>query len=156
MRYLNLPRPERTDESIPATPTETTLAFHTLGSEASSSATDDPVPEETTPYQASALDPPSRNEENLTSDQPSLEETASLQEPASLEEPSSLEAPSSLKEASSLTETEEDTQPTKNWYDTLSFQQGSNFSSKFSSRFLPPQSPLSTLASRSFKEVLPR
>ena len=49
------PDPSGTDESIPATPTETTMAFDTLGSEAGSSATDDPetsVPEETTPNQA--------------------------------------------------------------------------------------------------------
>ena len=63
------PDPRGTDESIPTTPTETTMAFDTLGSEAGSSATDDPetpVPEETLPNHASALDPPSRNEENLT------------------------------------------------------------------------------------------
>eukprot|EP00795_Rhopilema_esculentum_P007308 gene7308-biopygen659 len=54
------PDPSEADESVPATPAETTMAFDNLGSEAGSSATDDPetpIPEETMSDQASALDP---------------------------------------------------------------------------------------------------
>ena len=125
------PHPSGTDdeESIPETPTETTMAFDILGSEAGSSASEDEataVSEEPTPDPASALEPLPTEELQNDKEQTSLEAP-----PSKPEEPPSLSTPEDLSNIL------EDAQPTKNWYDTLSFQQGTNTSSKFSSP-LPP------------------
>ena len=125
------PDPSRTydAESISEAPTETTMAFDIFGSKAGSSASEDEataVSKEPTPDPASALEP--LTTEYLQNDK----EQTSLEAP-----PSKPEEPPSLSTPEDPSRILEDAQPTKNWYDTLSLQQGTNSSSKFSSP-LPP------------------
>ncbi|XP_065055323.1 uncharacterized protein LOC135683867 [Rhopilema esculentum] len=109
------PDPSGTDdaESIPETPTETTMAFDIFGSEAGSSATEDEataVSEDTTPDPASASEP--LVTEGLQND---MKQTSLEEPPSEPEEPTSKpEEPPSLSTPEELSSILEDAQPTKN------------------------------------------
>ena len=117
-------------ESIPETPTETTMAFDRLNSDSEGLITDLGANSDSE-VTASPQDPPltKLTEEQQTEEQLTEEQTEERTE-QDLKEP---EQPPSPEEDA----TQPDAQPVKNWYDTLSFRPGTYSCPKFSSP-LPP------------------